>query len=100
MIAEAQADTHDYNDYAVIHQLSNRRLFQASARVLDGVVDELSEVLARTGTPSADNDGWTALGLTEEFELGLRDVAVAAAFQASMRTASTVRQRSLNEFLK
>jgi hypothetical protein len=97
VIAEAQAGTHGY---AVIHQLSNRRLFQASARVLDAVIDELAEVRARTGDASTASDGWPALGLSEEFELGLRDVAVAAAYQASMRTASTVRQRSLNEFLR
>ncbi len=37
---------------------------------------------------------------SDEFELGLRDVAVAAAYQASMRTAATIRQRSLAEFLR
>jgi hypothetical protein len=91
----------------VVHQLSNRRLFQASARVLDSVTEELAEVRARTGSgPSAADsygdlgaDDW-GIGVSAEFELGLRDVAVGAAYQASMRTASTVRQRSLAEFLK
>ena len=41
-----------------------------------------------------------SIGVSAEFELGLRDVAVAAAYQASMRTAATIRQRSLAEFLK
>src|SRR5450755_3058156 len=34
---------------AIVVQLSNRRLFQASARVLDAVADELAQAMARTG---------------------------------------------------
>jgi hypothetical protein len=100
----ASADSH-----SVVHQLSNRRLFQASARVLDAVTEELAEVRARTGGgPTAadyyaagagEADDW-GIGVSAEFELGLRDIAVGAAYQASMRTASTIRQRSLAEFLK
>jgi hypothetical protein len=71
--------------------------------VLDAVVEEVAEVRARTGnvTAAAAAAGdWTGIGISAEFELGLRDVALAAAFQASMRTATTIRQRSLAEFLK
>jgi hypothetical protein len=91
---------------AVVHQLAHRRLTQASTRVLDAVTGELAEVRARTGSPgstgSLDAAGSAAsgLGLSAEFELGLRDVAVAAGYQASLRTAVTIRQRSLAEFLR
>ena len=95
--------------HPVVHQLSNRRLFQAAARVLDSVTEELAEVRARTGSgPSAADDyaageygadDW-GIGVSAEFELGMRDIAVGAAYQASMRTAGTIRQRSLTEFLK
>lgn len=84
----------------VVHQLSNRRLYQACGRVLDAVTDELAEVRARTGAPATTEADWAGIGVSEEFELGMRDVAVAAAYQASMRTAATIRQRSLAEFLK
>lgn len=87
--------------YAVVHQLSNRRLLQASGRVLDAVTDELAEVRARTGASApTTSDDWSGIGVSAEFELGMRDVAVAAAYQASMRTATTIRQRSLSEFLR
>jgi hypothetical protein len=88
------------NSHPVVHRLSNRRLFQASARVLDAVAEELAEVRARTGSTAAGAVEWSVIGVSAEFELGLRDVAVAAAYQASMRTATTIRQRSLAEFLK
>jgi hypothetical protein len=86
---------------AVVVQLANRRLMQTSVRVLDAVADELAEVRARTGaSPAATDDEWSSIGIGAEFELGLRDVAVSAAYQASMRTAATIRQRSLAEFLR
>jgi hypothetical protein len=85
---------------AVVVQLANRRLLQASSRVLDAVADELAEVRARTGAIPTVTDEWSSIGMTAEFELGLRDVAVSAAYQASMRTAVTIRQRSLAEFLR
>jgi hypothetical protein len=85
---------------AVVVQLANRRLLQASMRVLDAVADELAEVRARTGAIPAATDEWSGIGVSAEFELGLRDVAVSAAYQASMRTAATIRQRSLADFLR
>jgi hypothetical protein len=91
---------------AVVHQLAHRRLTQASTRVLDAVTGELAEVRARTGSTASPDAagspsmGSTGLGLSAEFELGLRDVAVAAGYQASLRTAVTIRQRSLAEFLR
>ena len=85
---------------AVVHELSHRRLTQASARVLEAVTSELTEVRARTGAASPATTEWAGMGLSAEFELGLRDVAVAAGYQASMRTAATIWQRSLAEFLR
>ena len=58
--------------HPVVHRLSNRRLYQASARVLDAVADELAEVRARTGDTSMLDADWSVLGVSEEFELGLR----------------------------
>jgi hypothetical protein len=86
--------------HPVVHHLSNRRLYQACGRVLDAVAEEVAEVRARTGDAGGGDSGWSGLGRTEEFELGLRDVAVGAAYQASLRTSSTVRQRSLADFLR
>jgi hypothetical protein len=84
-------------DFAVVHQLNNRRLYRASGRVLDAVHDELAELRARTGEGSA-----TALvEITGfDFEAASAELTEAAAYQASMRTATTIRQRSLMEFLK
>jgi hypothetical protein len=87
------------NSHPVVHQLSNRRLFQASGRVLDAVADELAEVRARTGN-TPEQTTWSGIGISDEFELGTRDMAVTAAYQASMRTATTIRQRSLSDFLR
>ncbi len=90
-MSAAQAGAHP-----VVHQLSNRRLFQACSRVLDAVAEELAEVRARTGSTGPDPSD---LGSSEEFERGMREVSVAAAYQASMRTAATIKQRSLADFL-
>jgi len=86
---------------AVVHYLTNRRLYLASARVLDAVADELAEVRARTGSGSfSASDEWAGIGVDAEFSAGMHDVSLAAAYQASMRTATTIRQRSLSDFLK
>jgi hypothetical protein len=76
--------------------LSNRRLLQACGRALDAVADETGEVRARTGNTGKRSD----IGSDEDFARGLREFSVAAACQASMRTAGTVKQRSLTDFLQ
>ncbi len=81
---------------AVVHQLTNRRLYQASARVLDAVVDELAHVRRRTGGgPDLPLGGPTP----GDYDLDVDSVAAVAAYESALRTAVTIRQRSLAEFL-
>lgn len=51
---------------------------------------------ARTGNTGKRS----GIGIGEEASRGLREFSVAAAYQASMRTAGTVKQRSLADFLQ
>jgi hypothetical protein len=81
--------------FAVVRDLTNRRLYQASARVLDAVADELAQVRARTGGGPAPTVAFPA-----DYDIALGELATGAAYQASMRTAASIRQRSLAEFLK
>ncbi len=81
--------------YGVVRQLTNRRLYQASARVLDVVSDEVALLRRATGDGPAGPLEMTG----SDYDLALEDVATSAALQVSMRTMSGVRQRSLADFL-
>jgi hypothetical protein len=82
---------------AVVHLLANRRLHQATARVLDSVAAELDAVRIRTGGGPAGMSGLP--GERDDFDQELRNATAAGAYQVSMRTGATIRQRSLSEFL-